>query len=748
MARPPAWVRGTSACADVPDWRLSPRGMTDRAALVHVAGLVGIEAHYTDALGQSRSASDRALLGLISAFGLPSDPVKAAALLDERERSAPLGLGPLHLVRAEDPHPTLALRLSDVTREVAWVCQLENGDERRGRVTAAGGSVALPLPAGLPLGYHRLAVEAGGVRAELDLIVAPARCHLPPALAAGARNWGLTCQLYSLRSAHDWGIGDFTDLAEIAAAAGSFGAAVLGISPLHARFAAEPLHYSPYSPSSRTWLDYLHIDATAAPGFAEDAAVRELVSGQWFGATRWAACSASLIDYGAVAACKRAVLEALFRRFRAHDLGDGNAARTGLGQSFRQFQHDGGQALADLARFEALHELYCREKRGFSWRNWPLPMRDPRSPEVAEFAAAQRDRVEFFQFLQWEADRQLGMAAAAGRAGGLALGLYRDLAVGADPNGADAWADQGLVAPDAAIGAPPDPLSRAGQNWGLAPINPLVLRQQSFAPFVACLRANMRHTGVLRIDHVMSLSRLYWIPRGMAATDGGYVRYPLDALLRLVALESCRHGCAVIGEDLGTVPAGFRETMRGANVLSYRIMVFERDIGGGFIPPGDYPPLAAASAATHDLATLKGFWLGSDMAWRRELGLYPDANAEAAEAAERARDRGLLLAALVSDGLLTADDCAQFLTAAGEPVFDRALGDAIQRYLARSRARLMLVQVEDLLGESEQANLPGTNDEHPNWRRRLGQTFEEIIDGGELRRLAALIRQERRLAAS
>jgi 4-alpha-glucanotransferase len=606
----------------------------------------------------------------------------------------------------------------------------------------------MPLPAGLPLGYHRLTLEACGAAAQLDLIVAPARCHLSAQLGPGARSWGLTCQLYGLRSARNWGMGDFTDLASLARRAGACGVDVLGTNPLHARFAAEPLHFSPYSPSSRTRLDYLYIDPTAVPGFAEDETVRSLVEGQWFGATRWAACSAELMDYGAVAACKRPVLEALHRRFAALDLGDGATARSALGDGFRRFQQRGGQALRDFAIFEALHEHYCRERRGFSWRNWPAPMRNPRSPEVVEFAAAHRDRIEFFEFLQWEADRQLAAAAAAGREARLSIGLYRDLAVGADPNGAEAWADQELVVPHASIGAPPDLLSRAGQNWGLAPINPLVLRRQSFAPFISCLRANMQHAGILRIDHVMSLNRLYWIPNGMRATDGGYVRYPFDDLLRLVALESRRHGCAVIGEDLGTVPQGFRETMRAANLLSYRILVFERRQDGGFVAPADYPPLAAASAATHDLATLEGFWLGRDIAWRRRLGLYPDAQTEGAEAAERARDRRALLAALVGEGLLALDRLREFLSEAGEPFYSSELGDALQRYLARSRARLMLVQLEDVVGEIEQANLPGTIDLHPNWRRRLSRTVEEIIDGAELPRIAALIEEARRRSAA
>jgi len=437
------------------------------------------------------------------------------------------------------------------------------------------------------------------------------------------------------------------------------------------------------------------------------------------------------------------VLEALFRRFRSLELGANGTATSIVGQAFREFQQSAGQSLADFAVFEALHEHHFREKRQFSWRSWPAPMRDPRSLQVAAFAAAHRDRVEFFQFLQWEADRQLAAASRAGREAGLSIGLYRDLAVGADPNGAEAWADQELVAPGASIGAPPDALSRSGQNWGLAPVNPLVLRRQGFAPFIASLRANMRYAGILRLDHVMSLNRLYWIPSGMEAKAGGYVNYPFKELIRLVALESWRQACAVVGEDLGTVPEGFRDTMRSANVLSYRIFVFERKSDGTFVPPSQYPALAAASAATHDIATLKGFWLGTDIIWRRRLGLYPDRHAQEAEAAERHRDRSLLLDALVREGVIAPTQRAEFLPEGGEPVYTIELRDAILAYLARSRARLMLIQLEDVLSEVEQANMPGTTDAHPNWRRRLSPSLEEIDRGVELSRVAALIEEAR-----
>jgi 4-alpha-glucanotransferase len=721
--------------------------MSDRTALLQLAQLIGVEAHYTDALGETREVSDATLLALIAAFGLSSDPVSARNYLEERRQLSPLGLATVQILRAEDRRPEIAVRLPANCRQISWSCLLEIGEQRAGVMPVSDGcgrdDFRFPLPAGLPLGYHRLQLEAGDTGAETDLIVAPDRGYLPAGLRAGARGWGLSCQLYGLRSDHNWGMGDFTDLAMLARAAGSVGAAVLGINPLHALFAAEPRHVSPYSPCSRTQLDYLYLDVRAVPGFAEDAIVRSLIDGEWFKATHWAARSAELIDHGAVAACKRPVLEALFRRFQSCELGEGGTAKGSLGRAFRDFQRTGGPALADFAVFEALHEYYLQQKQQFSWRSWPAPMRNPQSPEVAQFAAAHRDRIEFFQFLQWEADRQLAAAAAAGREAGLSIGLYRDLAVGADPNGAEAWRDQELVAPGASIGAPPDALSRSGQNWGLAPVNPLVLQRQRFAPFIASLRVNMRHAGVLRIDHVMSLNRLYWIPSGMEATAGAYVNYPFDDLLRLVALESQRHSCAVVGEDLGTVPEGFRDTMRSANVLSYRIFVFERRQDGSFVPPSEYPALAAASAATHDIATLKGYWLGGDINWRRRLRLYPDMHAEEAEAAERRRDRRLLLEALVGEGLLAAERVGDFLSESGEPAYSAELGDAILVYLARSRARLMLVQLEEVLGESEQANLPGTTDAHPNWRRHLSRTLEEIIDGGALRRMASLVEEAR-----
>jgi 4-alpha-glucanotransferase len=701
--------------------------------LRRIADFVGIATRHVDALGVVHEPDEETLSRLITAFGLPSDPKEAEDALAQEGRAAPYGLAPVHIVAQEAPAPALTLRLPVKSRGVEWHSRLEDGTERAGRSEGA----ELRLPAQLPLGYHRLAISGAGATAEIGLVVAPDSCHLPDGLQPGARSWGLTAQLYGLRSARDWGIGDLSDLARLCREAGKLGAAVVGINPLHALFAAEPRHFSPYSPSSRVWLDYLYIDVTAVPGFAENAAVQNLAPA----AAVLAARGAPLVDYAAVAALKRPVLEALYRRFRAREQG------SALDAAFHAFEREGGAALAAFAIFEALHEHFIEAGGPFSWHEWPAALRDPNSAAVAEFTRDHAERVGFFRFLQWQADHQLGAAAAAGRASGLGIGLYRDLAVGVTPNGAEAWTDQELVVPGAAIGAPPDVLNRVGQNWGLAPINPRALRRRSFAPVIAALRANMRHAGVLRIDHVMSLQRLYWIPSGLPATKGAYVNYPFSDLLRLVALESRRHGCAIVGEDLGTVPEGFRETMQRASVLSYRVFVFERRGDASFVPPGDYPPLAAASAATHDLATLKGFWLGHDIAWRRRLALYPDPSAEANEIEERRRDRRKLLEALAGEGLLSHQRFGAFLSQGGEPAYTLELGEAILAYLARSRARLALVQIEDVAGEAEQANLPGTTEAHPNWRRRLPSPLVDLLAGPEMARIAALVTAARGQAA-
>lgn len=734
--------------------------MNEALLLSRLAAQAGIETSYRDAWGAPKEVSRELIKALLATMGLAvPNAADAEALLSgwEAEHWSHL-VDPVAVI----PEETATIRIpitapaDEADALVEWRLTTEEGRTDAGRVRLrdtepqGAGDVtghrmvrrSLVLPQ-LPRGYHDLEVRLGAREGRMTLIVAPAACYLPDALRAGSHVWGLAIQLYALRSRGNWGIGDFSDLSFLAESAAGLHARAVGVNPLHALFAAEPRHISPYSPSSRLFLNDLYIDVEAVAEFGECEEAQQFVASPETQSALAAVRDADLVDYPAVAALKRTAFEQLYRVFRRRHLG---AEPTPRGAEFRAFQRDGGAALRSFAIFEALQEIFIAEGVGFDWRSWPIAMRDPASPEVAAFALEQAQRIEYFEYLQWEADRQLAAAAQLGGAAGLSIGLYRDLAVGVDPCGAEAWGAQDVLVPGAAIGAPPDLLNLKGQNWGLAPVNPLALRRRAYAPFIAALRANMRHAGALRIDHVMALQHLYWVPRGMSAAAGAYVSYPFDDLLRILALESHRHRCAVIGEDLGTVPEGFRERMCAANVLSYRVLVFERQGDGSFTPPEQYPELSAASVATHDLATFRGYWTGRDLEWRQRLDLYPTVQQREADEENRARERHHLLDALVREGVLPPDAPDTFLQLDRAADLGPGLSQAVHRYLGRSGSRFVLVQIEDAVGELEQANLPGTTDEHPNWRRRLSLPVEEVVDDPSFRRLTAALDEAREQA--
>jgi 4-alpha-glucanotransferase len=551
-------------------------------------------------------------------------------------------------------------------------------------------------------------------RGSLQLIVTPARCHGP---APRSRLWGLTGQLYGLRSLRNWGMGDFTDLADLTERSAALGASAAGVNPLHALFPADANHVSPYSPSSRLFLNVFYLDPEAVPDLAESSEARALLGDGGFQRELANARAAELVDYQTVWRLKLAVLELLFVSFQRRHL----AASTERALAFRAFHMEMGQALEQHALFEALHEHALATGGAWSWQDWPAALQRPDTPEVAAFAREHRARVDFFTYLQWLADQQLAAVQRRARAAGMPIGLYQDIAVGVSPASAMAWANPGVTLSGVSAGAPPDWFNLHGQNWGLAPLSPVGLREDAYAVFRATLRHNMRHAGAVRLDHVMGLQRLFWIPAGASPADGAYVRYPFADLARIIALESERHRCVVIGEDLGTVPRGFRPAMRRAGMMSCRVLYFERAQDGAFAPPEAYPRQALVSVSTHDLPTLRGFWTARDVRWRELLGRFPDQAALLNARAERARDRVLLLHALHGVGLLPAGIDPE------RPPDDLSdeLAVAVHRYLAATPGDLVMVQLEDAFGEEEQPNLPGTV-EHANWRRRLGRSLEEL----------------------
>ncbi len=725
--------------------------------LDRLADRVGIEAGYRDNWQNHVATSTESKTAILTAMGLAAaDAGQRAATLEALE-SRPWRrlVEPVAVIAAEAQPATLTVTVPETLadRRLAWAITEEGGNRRRSVEPIAALRVSetrdeadgrrqrrlLTLPGGLPDGYHRLRVGVEGVSdqaAECLLIVAPRRCWSPDDIAPGDKMWGVSCQLYALRSAGGWGVGNFSDLTRLAELAAAQGADVVGLNPLHALFPADPGQCSPYSPASRDFLNILYIDVEAVPDFAEAPEARAMVSQRMFRRRLAAARDAETVDYPAVTALVLPVLEALYQGFRARHL----ASPTARGRAFRDFRAGHGDALRGFATFMALHQrLAADDPAMLYWRDWPEGYRRPDSPAVAAFVAAHPQRVEFHEYLQWIADEQLQAAAARAQGAGMRIGLYRDLAVGVGPGSAAAWADGDALLSGISVGCPPDLLARLGQNWGLAPFDPLALYERAYAPFIAALRANMRHAGALRIDHAMGLMHLYWVPRGLATDQGAYVSYPFQALLRILALESRRNRCLVIGEDLGTIPDDFSPAVADAGVLSYRVLFFERIVDGPFARPSTYPEAALVTGSTHDLPTLAGFWAGRDLEWRRLLSLYPDDAVRDADAAGRIADRRRLIDALIDAGLWPPDPPTDSEALAYGP----DLRVAIQRFLARTPTRLFMVQLEDALGQIEQMNLPGTVDGHPNWRRKLALTVDRIFHDGDVGTVLQVIRDER-----
>jgi 4-alpha-glucanotransferase len=554
-------------------------------------------------------------------------------------------------------------------------------------------------PADLPVGTYRLRLtDAAAVSEEVPFIVTPPR-------AFGGdfdRGWLLAVQLYSIRSARNWGIGDFTDLERLIELAAALGADGVGLNPLHALFDDRPTDCSPYAPNSRLFLNALYIDVEKIPEYrrrADGEAIARLREGL-------------TVDYAGVAAQKWRALRAAFAAFCAE-------AGPDRREDLDKFRDERGVQLAHFACFEMLRHKFTRP-----WWEWPEEWRQPSEARLEELREGpDRGEIEFVEFVQWIADRQLrGCRARADRLG-MKVGLYLDVAVGVQSDGFDAWNEQTAISRHLAVGAPPDPLNTQGQNWGLAGFNAAGLEMKSFAPFREMLAASMRYAGAIRLDHVLGLKRLYLVPHGFPARDGAYVLMPFDALLAAVAQESIANRCVVIGEDLGTVPEGFREQMADWGIWSYQVMMFERDDDGRFRGVDHYMPNALITFNTHDLSTYAGWRSFGDLKLKRSLGIDPGETDDA-----RWRALGML------------DDALRYQS------IDRNDFYSIAAFLARTKSRLLAISLEDLLGVVDQPNIPGTVDEHPNWRQRLPVALDSIASAIDVAALKAATHERARVA--
>ncbi|MDE0408414.1 MAG: 4-alpha-glucanotransferase [Alphaproteobacteria bacterium] len=585
-----------------------------------------------------------------------------------------------------------------------WRIALESGGMLEGRDQR---EIVLTLPAGL----HRLAVGD-----DFCLVIAaPERAPAVDDVAGCRKAWGLSAALYGLRSERNLGVGDYRDLADAAERMAGLGADFIGVNPVHARGTASD-GFSPYSPTCRTALEPGYIAPDAVPGFGGHAEVRRVLEEKAAGLEVEKAHG--LLDYPAHERRRREVLEALFRA----TIEAGGPAAADLAARRR----GSGRALEWFAVFEAIADIH-----GPDWRAWPEALQAPGSPHVRRFASEHERSVRRNAWLQWLADRQLADAQAAARGAGMAFGLYLDLAAGVRPGGADTWAARTCFAQGVSLGAPPDAFSLDGQTWNLAPFSPAGLRAAAYGPFVRMLRAAMAHAGIVRIDHVLGLDRSFWVPESGA--PGGYVRYPFESLLALVRIEAARAGCIVVGEDLGSVPRGLRRRLAGAGLLGCAVMQFET-AEHGFRPPRRYRPASLASTGTHDTPTLRGWWHGRDIELRHNLG-RTTARERTAALAARAAERRALCRLLAEEGHAPPD----LDPAAPSLEADDATVVAVHALLAGAGSSLLCVQLDDALGMVEQQNLPGTIDEHPNWRRRYPVAVEALAGDPGLAAIASVV---------
>ncbi|MGA8332216.1 MAG: 4-alpha-glucanotransferase [Mycobacterium sp.] len=704
-------------------------------SLAEIAGRFGVAIDYLDWSGQRIDVPEATLVAVLAACGVPAatESERAAALTAHDRAYWSRALPPTIVAQAGAQTSFWAHVTHGQPAEVRL--QLEDGTVRTGirqvdNFTAPFdldgrliGEASFAVPDDLPPGYHRVALRSGADETSAALIVTPAWLGLPARLGA-RRTWGLATQLYSARSKQSWGVGDLTDLTDLAVwSASVHGAGYVLVNPLHAAGPTTPMEPSPYLPTSRRFVNPLYLRVEAIPEFAElrkRGRVRRLRK-----EAQHRAVSLDSVDRDAAWRAKRAALKLIYRVPRT----------AGRELAYAAYCDREGAALDDFATWCALAEKY-----GGDWHQWPESVRRPGAEGVAEFAAKHEAAVDFHRWLQWQLDEQLAAAQSHAVSAGMSLGIVHDLAVGVHPDGADSWALQDALALGVSAGAPPDEFNQLGQDWSQPPWRPDRLEDLEYEPFRALIRSVLRHAGGVRIDHIIGLFRLWWIPRGQAPTQGTYVRYDHDAMIGIVALEAYRAAAVVVGEDLGTVEPWVRDYLRARGVLGTSILWFEldRDGDGGPLPAERWREYCMSSVTTHDLPPTAGYLAGDHVRLRDSLGLLTrpvDEECAADEAERAAWIAELRRVALLSEEADVGKDPEQIVL-------------ALHQYLGRTPSRLLGLALTDAVGDRRTQNQPGTTDEYPNWRVPLSGPdgrpvlLEQVFTDPRATALAEVMRAE------
>ena len=719
----------------------------------------GIESNYIDAWGNPAVVIPESKAKMLSAMGYAvDDQATLSAQIQQKHRREWLRPLPPVLVQPKSDHYSVEVRVEQqqASQLMKWQLNTENGQSLAGMLTPLEGNKVAEIElegtlyqsyqvyiwAELPWGYHELLLTSasGDELGCCSFIVTPSTCYSPQSVLDGAKLWGPSVQLYSLRSSSNWGVGDFSDLKLLLQQLAKKGADFVGLNPIHALYPSNPESASPYSPSSRRWLNILYIDVTAIPEYSLSEAAQSLVNSAEFQGKLERLRETEWVDYSGVTKAKLDALDLVFQTFQTLE----RKRNTKRARAFRAFVSEGGESLLEQATFDALQrQFYAEGVNAWGWPAWPEEYQDFSSKSVKSFIKQHKEKVDYFAYLQFIADEQLAQANQQANNSGMPLGIYRDLAVGVSEGSNELWANKDLYLKDASVGAPPDPLGPLGQNWGLPPMDPVQARELAYQPFIELFRSNMRHCGALRIDHVMALLRLWWVPRGETADKGAYVMYPIKDLLAILALESQRNQCLIIGEDLGTVPEGIFQTLQETGVYSYRVFFFERSKeDGGLFAPEHYPVQAMATLTTHDLPTLKGFWQCEDLKLGKELGLYKDEPSLQVLYAERHECKQRILESLHGLGAIPAHISHDVNWVA----MSQELNYAMQVHMAKGSSALLSLQLEDWLEMEKPVNVPGTSVEYPNWRRKLSHELEDIFSRSAISTLMEQLTQARRQA--
>jgi 4-alpha-glucanotransferase len=717
--------------------------------LERASSLFGIGSGFWDIWGRHHTTPAETKQALLEAMGMPAGDAESlrSSLEDSHRRQWSRIVAPA-VVTDESSAPGLTLRVPceslsgvakiRVRREDGHVTETEVGlsglqvaesVEIDGRNFA---SVLVLLPQPLPLGYHDVTVDLGGVQASTRYIVTPERAWTNPALGREGRAAGISISLYGVRSARNWGVGDFTDLLEVIDwVADELRAGFVGLNPLHAIHNRRPFNTSPYLPNCIFYQNFLYLDIEAIGEFARSRRAQALRRSPKVQAEIEELRQAPFVEYERAAALKLRFAKLLFADF----LRDWRK-QTPRAQEFRAFLAQEGELLEKFATYCALDEcLHAENPNLWIWTEWPEAYRDPDSEETRQFRKKHWRRVLFYQYLQWQIDLQLRRAQERSRERQMPIGLYHDLALATDRFGSDLWAHRPFFAQGCRVGSPPDDFAPNGQDWGFPPPNAERHRENGYCLFAESIRRNCRHGGALRMDHVMRLFRLYWIPDGRDASHGAYVRETSEDFVRVLALESVRNRVMIVGEDLGTVEPEIREILSRFGILSYRLFYFEKN-GDRFRKYEEYPPQALVSSTTHDLPTLAGFWIGADIEARRSTGIL-DAAAAATQQESRMREKQKMLDLLFEQDLIPAHLPR---SASAYPELTGELHNAIVGFLARTPSQLLAINQEDLTKETAQQNLPGTTWQYPNWGRKMRYSLEQLRSDNEARGYTAMFR--------